>query len=155
MWPLVYSTVRCLVTDTDIKYYLNRSLDTVSEVKEKEKKNKYALPCLDQQKNPTPIVVSVHGLLEFKTKVILQKLSRRLASKWELSPFQAQNYFHTHMSVDIVKDTHSFLHSSSVSYYMSDCLCSPFEDGSGISLHKNIRLNTPILIWSTKFKVKP
>ena len=69
------------VEDTDAKSDLNHYLDTVLDIQEKEKNNKYILPFLSQQKFLTPFLVSVEGLLVCEAKMTPKQLARCLAEK--------------------------------------------------------------------------
>ena len=76
------------VTDTDVKYYISSSLNSVMDIQEK-KKIKYLLPCLFQQKNFTPFLVSLKRILGRESKILFKQIYLRLATNWECLLSQA------------------------------------------------------------------
>jgi hypothetical protein len=76
------------VTDVDVKS--NRSKDPCKVLAdhECEKKKKHLGACLEQRRHFSPFVVSADGLLGKEAKLLLKKLSARLAKKWEKSCFK-------------------------------------------------------------------
>ena len=142
-------------TNTDAKSHLNLYLGMFLEIKDKEKKKKYILLWLAQWKYFTPFLVSVDGLLGRETKILLKPIAGRLTAKWEWPPSQKHNYVHNKMSVDIARATQRLPHGSCLPAYMAGRYWFPFRYRAGISLHKKIWLNIPILIWITEFHAQP
>jgi hypothetical protein len=73
--------VRCVATDA--KLYNSREPEKVLKSAEKVKKNKYLEHCLQQQRDFTPFVISVDGLLGYEAKNLLKRLAFRFAEKWQ------------------------------------------------------------------------
>eukprot|EP00957_Ditylum_brightwellii_P133355 10167535-Ditylum_brightwellii.AAC.1 len=59
-----------------MKSYLNKTVDKHLLVQEKEKKDKYLPMCREQQKNFTPFVVTVDGILGREVKMMCKQLAK-------------------------------------------------------------------------------
>ena len=67
------------VTDTDANGYQSKDPKKVLAAQEREKKNKYLQPCLDQHRHFTPFVISTDGLMGKEAKATIQRLSAQIA----------------------------------------------------------------------------
>eukprot|EP00957_Ditylum_brightwellii_P034670 2628177-Ditylum_brightwellii.AAC.1 len=105
----VYTVISIRITDTDAKSHILHPLETLLAGKEKEKKGKYLIACLDQNQHFSPFVVSVNGILGKEAAMGLMQLSRKLAIKWDCPISQATNYVKTMMSLSIVRATNRCL----------------------------------------------
>eukprot|EP00957_Ditylum_brightwellii_P124573 9494300-Ditylum_brightwellii.AAC.1 len=65
-----------------MKSYLNRTVAKHLLAQEKKKKDKYLLMCREQQKNFTPFVAMVDGILDKEAKMMCKQLAKQLALKW-------------------------------------------------------------------------
>jgi hypothetical protein len=70
------------IMDTDVKSYRKKEFAKVLEKHEKEKKDKYLQNCLEMQKDFTPMVYSVDGIVGREAQNVEKRLATHLASKW-------------------------------------------------------------------------
>jgi hypothetical protein len=70
------------ITDTQSHSYWNKDYQKVLAQQEKEKKNQYLRPCLEMQKDFTPLVYSVDGIAGKEAKNAEKHLAYHLSEKW-------------------------------------------------------------------------
>jgi hypothetical protein len=73
------------IMDTESKLYRNRPYLVALEAQEKEKKDKYLRPCLEQRKDFTPLVYSVDGIAGREAKSTDKQVASYLGAKWRKS----------------------------------------------------------------------
>jgi hypothetical protein len=91
------------ITDVDAKSNLSKDPDKVLAADEEIS---WGLPRL--------FVVSTDGLLGKEAKILLKKLSARLAEKWEKSYSEVCGYVNARMSIAMVRATHLCLRGSRI-----------------------------------------
>ena len=79
------------VTDTEAKFYNNKTSEAVLQHCE-EKKKKYGQSCAGKHISFTPLVFSVDGLIGTECDVFLKRLADRLSSKWDKPYGQTINW---------------------------------------------------------------
>ena len=124
------------VTDVDAKS--NRSKDPlkVLAAHEREKKKKYLGACLEQRRHFSPFVVSTDGLLGKEAKILLKKLSLRLAEKWEKPYSEVCGFVNARMSIAIVRATHLCLRGSRIPTSKMCNRLPQWEDKAGLGLFR-------------------
>jgi len=70
------------ITDTHSRSYRNKDYQKVLAQQEKGKKNQYLRPCLEMQKDFTPLVYSVDGIAGREAKNAEKRLVYHLSEKW-------------------------------------------------------------------------
>lgn len=94
-----YGIIDVRVTDTDPSIYKKQSSEKVLIAQENEKKKKYIGVCLNNQRDFTPFVVSVDGLLGPESKGLLRRISSNLSSKWDQNSTLKSEASSTHVLV--------------------------------------------------------
>ena len=126
-----------LLTDVDAKSNRSKDPHKVLAGHEREKKKKYLGACLEQRLHFSLLVVSADGLLGKEAKMMLKKLSARLAEKWE-KPYSevCGRYANAPVSIAIVRATHLCIRGSIPTSKM--CNRRPqWEDKAGIGLFRH------------------
>jgi hypothetical protein len=101
---------------------------------EREKKKKYLGACLEQRRHFSPFVVSTDSLLGEEAKILLKKLSTRLAEKWEKPYSEVCGFVNARMSIAIVRVTHLCLRGSRIPASKMCNLLLQWEDKAGLGL---------------------
>ena len=102
------------VTDVDAKSTRSKDPYEVLAAHEREKKKKCLGACLEQRRHFSPFVVSTDCLLGKEAKMMLKKLSARLAEKWEKPCSEVCGHVNARMSIVIVRATHLCIRGSLV-----------------------------------------
>jgi hypothetical protein len=124
------------ITDVDAKSNLSKDPDKVLAAHEREKKKKYLGACLEQRRHFSPFVVSTDGLLGKEAKILLKKLSARLAEKWEKPYSEVCGYVNARMSIAIVRATHLCLRGSRIPTSKMCNRLPQWEDKAGLGLFR-------------------
>jgi hypothetical protein len=124
------------VTDTDAKSYHHRDPAKVIATQEKEKKQKYLEPCLEQRRHFTPFVCSTDNLLGRKAETFAKQLAAKLATKWQKTYSQVCGYDKARLSIAIVRATQLCPHGSRIPAHLISTCCPQWEDGAGLTLFK-------------------
>jgi hypothetical protein len=90
------------ITDTQSCSYWNKDYQKVLAQQEKEKKNQYLCPCLEMQKDFTPLVYSVDGITGREAKNAEKHLAYHLSEKWHKPLPQMVHYVWIRMSIAMV-----------------------------------------------------
>jgi hypothetical protein len=124
------------VTDVDAKSNRSKDPHKVLAAHEREKKKKYLGACLEQRRHFSPFVVSTDGLLGKEAKMLLKKLSARLAEKWEKPYSEVCGYVNARMSIAIVRATHLCLRGSRIPTSKMCNRLPQWEDKAGLGLFR-------------------
>ena len=91
------------ITDTDSRSNRNKDPDKILAQHEKEKKNKYLRPCLEQRRDFTPLVYSVDGLAGREARAAEKRLAYHLSAKWKKDYPTMVHYVRVRMALSVVK----------------------------------------------------
>ena len=122
------------VVDTDSKSYITRDPSQVLKQHEREKKNKYLKPCIDQRRHFTPFVVSTDGLIATEGTNLLKMLAARLSKKTQRPYSQVCGFVNARMSIAIVRATHFGIRGSRVPTGRMSARFSEWDDGAGLGM---------------------
>jgi hypothetical protein len=125
------------VTDVDTKSKRSKDPHKVLAAHEREKKKKYIGTCLEQRRHSSPFVVSTDGLLGKEVKMLLKKLSARLAEKWEKYCSEVCGHVNARMSIAIVRATHLCLRGSRIPTSKMCNRLPQWEDKAGLGLFRH------------------
>jgi hypothetical protein len=100
------------ITDTQSCSYQNKYYQKVLAQQEKEKKNQYLHPCLEMQKDFTPLVYSVDGIAGREAKNAEKHLAFHLSEKWHKPLPQMVYYVWIRMSIVVVRANSLLIHGS-------------------------------------------
>jgi hypothetical protein len=123
--------------DVDAKFNRSEDPDKVLAAHEREKKKKYLGACLEQRRHFSPFVVSTDGLLSKEAKILLRKLSARLAEKWEKPYSEVCSYVSARMSIAIVRATHLCIRGSRIPTAKMYNRLPQWEDKAGLGLFRH------------------
>jgi hypothetical protein len=119
------------VVNLDAPSYVNKPSHDVILTAEKDKKRQYLQPCLDQQRQFFPFVVSTDGVLGAEAKAILKQLATKLAHKWSRPYSSVRNYLNTRVSLACVRATHLCVRGSRILTKTMSSRKYLWDDGEG------------------------
>ena len=93
------------IMDTESKLYRNRPYLVALEAQEKERKDKYLRPCLEQRKDFIPLVYSVDGILGREAKSTDKRVASYLGAKWRKSYLEMFFNIRVRMALTVVGDS--------------------------------------------------
>ena len=91
------------ITDTEARSARTRDFAKVLAAQEKEKKDKYLNPCLQQRKDFTPLVYSVDGIAGREARNAEKRLGALLAAKWKKEYSRMVHYVRVRMALAVVR----------------------------------------------------
>ena len=103
-------------------------------------KRKYLEACLKQLRHFTPFVVSTDGLIGKEAKIVMRRITEKLADNWRKPYSEDSGYANARMIIAIVQATHRCIRGSRVpTSRVSNRRPLLWEDQAGLSLFHNSR----------------
>ena len=102
------------ITDTDQRSWKSRTVEKALAAQEREKKEKYLPNCIEARMDFTPFVISVDGALGREASMMLKRLAKHMAGRWEAAPSQIMNFIHTKISISVLKAVHQCIRGSRI-----------------------------------------
>ena len=109
IWDLcaqgTYYIINIWVVNMDVASYLQKTLDKILAVTEREKKRNCLDFCLQQRRHFYPFIVSVNGLLGIYAEAMMKRLYRSLSTKWWQPYSRTFGYVQSRFAITILQTT--------------------------------------------------